>query len=142
MAGCSNPCSAASPRAPGTFTNPDTGPGGATRLSDNVPYNAFMSEEPYVVTVQKDLEDLVPTFLSNRAKEAEALRAALDKSDMEQLRQLGHRMKGVGNSYGFEKVSALGKLIEDHAKATDKAALEACLADYTDYLARVKVVYA
>lgn len=106
------------------------------------PIMPLMSDETYVVTVQKDLEDLVPTFLSNRAKEAEALRAALDKGDMEQLRQLGHRMKGVGNSYGFEKVSVLGKLIEDHAKITDKAALEGCLADYADYLAKVKVVYA
>lgn len=101
-----------------------------------------MSDETYVVTVQKDLEDLVPTFMSNRTKEIEALRAALDKGDMEKLRQLGHRMKGVGTSYGFEKVSALGKVIEDSAKATDKAALEGCLADYADYLAKVRVVYA
>lgn len=106
------------------------------------PIMPLMSDETYVVTVQKDLEDLVPTFLSNRAKEAEALRAALDKSDMEKLRQLGHRMKGVGTSYGFEKVSELGKLIEDHAKTADKAALERCLVDYADYLAKVKVVYA
>lgn len=84
----------------------------------------------------------MPTFLSNRAKEAVALRAALDKGDMEQLRQLGHRMKGVGNSYGFEKVSSLGKLIEDHAKAVNKAGLKTCLSEYTDYLAKVKVVYA
>ena len=40
---------------------------------------------------------------------------------MEQLRQLGHRMKGVGNSYGFEKVSLLGKQIEDGAKVGDRA---------------------
>ncbi len=100
-----------------------------------------MSDETYVVTVQKDLEDLVPTFLSNRAKEAEALRVALDNGDMEQLRQLGHRMKGVGNSYGFEKVSALGKRIEDGAKADKRPELEVCIAEYADYLARVRVVY-
>lgn len=102
----------------------------------------FMSDETYIVTVQKDLEDLVPTFMSNRAKEVEALRAALESGDMEKLRQLGHRMKGVGTSYGFEKVSALGKLIEDSARANDKTELEGCLADYADYLAKVKVVYA
>ena len=101
-----------------------------------------MSDETYSVTVQKDLEDLVPTFLANRAKEVVALREALAKGDMEQLRQLGHRMKGVGTSYGFEKVSVLGKQLEDNAKAMDQAALEACLADYADYLAKVKVVYA
>ena len=57
--------------------------------------------EPIIVTVAKDLEDLVPTFMKNRAKELDTLRTALAGGDFEQLRQIGHRMKGVGNSYGF-----------------------------------------
>jgi HPt (histidine-containing phosphotransfer) domain-containing protein len=60
---------------------------------------------------------------------------------MEQLRQLGHRMKGVGNSYGFEKVSTLGKQIEDGAKAGPGAGLDKVIAEYADYLARVQIVY-
>jgi len=100
-----------------------------------------MSDSPIVVTVAKDLEDLVPTFMKNRAKELDTLKVALAAGDFEQLRQLGHRMKGVGNSYGFEKVSLLGKQIEDGAKASDRASIEAGLAEYTDYLARVKIVY-
>jgi HPt (histidine-containing phosphotransfer) domain-containing protein len=97
--------------------------------------------EPIIVTVAKDLEDLVPTFMTNRGKELETLRVALAAGDFEQMRQLGHRMKGVGNSYGFEKVSQLGKLVEDGAKASDREALGARLAEYADYLARVKIVY-
>ena len=97
--------------------------------------------EPITVVVAKDLEDLVPTFMANRTKEVALLRAALDAGDFAQLRQLGHRMKGVGNSYGFEKVSLLGKQIEDGAKAEDRAVLGACIVEYTDYLARVTVVY-
>lgn len=96
---------------------------------------------PITVTIAKDLEDLVPTFLKNRGKELEALRAALAAGDLEQMRQLGHRMKGVGNSYGFETVSQLGKQIEDGAKAGDRSALEARLTEYADYLARVQIVY-
>jgi HPt (histidine-containing phosphotransfer) domain-containing protein len=100
-----------------------------------------MSDQSIIVKVAKDLEDLIPTFFANRAKELETLRAALGGGDFEQLRQLGHRMKGVGNSYGFEKVSVLGKQIEDAAKASDGAAIEARLAEYADYLGRVKVEY-
>jgi len=48
--------------------------------------------EPIVVTVAKDLEDLIPTFMKNRAKELETLRTALAGGDLELLRQLGHRM--------------------------------------------------
>jgi HPt (histidine-containing phosphotransfer) domain-containing protein len=97
--------------------------------------------EPIPVTVARDLEDLVPTFMKNRTKELDSLRAALAAGDMEQLRQLGHRMKGVGTSYGFDKVSLLGKQIEDAAKTGNSAGLQACLADYADYLGRVQVVY-
>ena len=100
-----------------------------------------MSAQPIVVTVAKDLEDLIPTFMKNRAKDLETLRTALAAGDLEQLRHLGHRMKGVGNSYGFEKVTLLGKQIEDSAKSGDRASLEGCIVEYADYLARVKIVY-
>ena len=94
-----------------------------------------------VVTVAKDLEDLVPTFMKNRGKELETLRTALTAGDFKQIRQLGHRMKGVGISYGFDKVSHLGKQIEDGARISDREGLGNCLAEYTDYLARVQIVY-
>jgi len=71
-----------------------------------------MNEQTITVTVAKDLEDLIPTFMTNRQKELEALRSALGAGDMGQLGQLGHRMKGVGNSYGFELISVLGKQLE------------------------------
>src|SRR6185436_5971836 len=97
--------------------------------------------EGYAVTVDKDLEDLIPVFMSNRRKEVEALRAALAAGDFGQLSQLGHRMKGVGNSYGFEYVSTLGKQIEDDAHKADTAALEARIAEYGDYLSKVLISY-
>ena len=100
-----------------------------------------MTEQPITVTIARDLEDLIPAFMTNRHKELATLRSALGAGDMEQLRQLGHRMKGVGNSYGFELISVLGKQIEDCGKATDLAGIEACIAAYTDYLVRVKIVY-
>ena len=104
-------------------------------------YNPRMSEPKYDVKVPRDLEDLIPVFMANRKKELDTLRVALASADFEQLRQLGHRMKGVGNSYGFEKVSQLGKQVEDGAKTGDRDGLGTCLAEYTDYLARVQIVY-
>jgi HPt (histidine-containing phosphotransfer) domain-containing protein len=100
-----------------------------------------MGEDIYKVKVAKDLEDLIPVFLSNRKKELDALRAALAASDFEQLRQLGHRMRGVGNSYGFDHVSTLGKHIEDGARSSDEAALEARVAEYGEYLSKLQIAY-
>jgi len=100
-----------------------------------------MSGDAYQVKVAKDLEDLIPTFLTNRRKELDALRAALAAADFEQLRQLGHRMRGVGHSYGFDHVSVLGKHIEDGARAGNKAVLAVHIDEYGDYLSRVQVAY-
>jgi HPt (histidine-containing phosphotransfer) domain-containing protein len=100
-----------------------------------------MSADKYTAIVDKGIEDLIPMFLENRHKELATLRAALAASDLEQMRALGHRMKGVGSSYGFVEISTLGRKIEDGAKANDTTGIAAQLADYADYLERVKVVY-
>ena len=100
-----------------------------------------MDTSHYKVTVARDLEDLIPVFMSNRRKELDTLRVALASADFDQLRQLGHRMKGVGYSYGFEHVSTLGKHIEDGARSGDRAALEARIREYADYLAKVQIVF-
>lgn len=100
-----------------------------------------MKENDYKVTVAKDLEDLIPVFMKNRHKELDALRVALAAADFEQLRQLGHRMKGVGNSYGFAHVSTIGKTIEDGARSGDRALLQQSITEYHDYLSKVQIGY-
>ena len=100
-----------------------------------------MNENDCKVIVQKDLEDLIPVFMRNRHKELDSLRAALAAADFEQLRQLGHRMKGVGNSYGFTHVSTLGKYIEDGARSGDRASLQARISEYEEYLSKVQITY-
>jgi HPt (histidine-containing phosphotransfer) domain-containing protein len=100
-----------------------------------------MNENDCKVIVQKDLEDLIPVFMRNRQKELDALRVALAAADFEQLRQLGHRMKGVGNSYGFAHVSTLGKYIEDGARSGDRASLQARISEYEEYLSKVQITY-
>jgi HPt (histidine-containing phosphotransfer) domain-containing protein len=100
-----------------------------------------MEQKSFTVVVDKELEDLIPVFMKNRHKEVDTLKAALAAADFEQLRQLGHRMKGVGNSYGFERVSTIGRQVEDGARSGDRAALAARIAEYADYLAKIQVVF-
>jgi HPt (histidine-containing phosphotransfer) domain-containing protein len=100
-----------------------------------------MTDAKPTVTVAKDLADLIPVFFRNRQKEVETLRSSLAGNDFEQLRHLGHRMKGVGNSYGFAKVSEIGKRIEDGARSADRNAIDTCISEYADYLSKVQVVY-
>ena len=100
-----------------------------------------MTEGPFTVTVARDLEDLIPGFMKNRRSEVDALRLALKGDDFEKLYQLGHRMKGVGKSYGFTRISTIGIAIEEAARGGDQASLEALISDYAEYLDRVTIEY-
>jgi HPt (histidine-containing phosphotransfer) domain-containing protein len=100
-----------------------------------------MNTELHKVVVDKDLEDLIPVFMGNRHKEVESLRTAVAAADFEQLRHLGHRMKGVGNSYGFAQISLFGKQVEDGARGGDRASIEKTITEYRDYLAKVQISY-
>jgi len=93
------------------------------------------------ITVAGDLRHLVPIFLGNRAKELEALRAALTLANFELLRQLGSRMKGVGIPYGFPRISDLGEHLVTGAEAQDRAALESTITQYAGYLAGLQISY-
>ena len=99
------------------------------------------AEEPYTVILARTFEELVPGFIENRHRELDELRGALDAGRYEQLGQIGHRMRGIGSTYGFDRVSTLGGELEERAAASDREGLAALIAGYADYLARLKVVY-
>lgn len=98
-------------------------------------------ENSETVLVPRELETLIPVFLANRARELEALRAALAAADFAQLREIGHRMRGVGASYGFERISSLGTQIEVGARSQDRAAVAKPIEAYATHLRSLRVVY-
>ena len=98
-----------------------------------------MRDASYDVVVQEDVWDLIPTFMENRIKELATLRAAMTEKDFEQLRLIAHRIKGVGASYGFSRISALGKELEDFARAEHLTSIAHILDMYEDYLSKVRV---
>jgi len=100
-----------------------------------------VTAKEYTVILSRRYEELIPGFIENRRKELEELRGALDAGRYEQLGELGHRMRGIGSSYGFDRVSEFGGQIEERAAASDRAGLAARIAEYAEYLARLKVVY-
>lgn len=93
------------------------------------------------VSIDPDLEELIPGFLENRRKDAATLVRAIQSRDVEIVRLLGHRMKGDGGGYGFQEISQIGAGLEQAAIKEDWITI----AEKTDTLAlfldRVDVVY-
>jgi HPt (histidine-containing phosphotransfer) domain-containing protein len=93
------------------------------------------------VTIDADLEEIVPRFLENRRQDLTTLRTAIQRNDLHTIRLLGHRMKGDGVGYGFDTISAIGEALEQAALREDRMAMIQQIARLDDFLARVEVVY-
>jgi HPt (histidine-containing phosphotransfer) domain-containing protein len=94
-----------------------------------------------IVSIDPDLEDLVPGFLENRRQDAAVLAGAAQRRDVKTVRLLGHRMKGDGGGYGFEEISRIGEVLEQAAVREDWTVIKEQTHALAAYLAHVDVVY-
>lgn len=105
------------------------------RLLPAAPENTKDPGAHYVIEIPCDFEELSRNYIVKRRKEI-ARMMALPFSDpaLDELRVLGHNMKGTGVSFGFPDLTHLGAAIEKAAKAGDMSGLAANLVKTNAYL--------
>jgi HPt (histidine-containing phosphotransfer) domain-containing protein len=94
-----------------------------------------------IVTIDADLEDLIPDYLENRRQDCQTVLQKLENGDYEGIRVLGHTMKGTGGGYGFDAITDMGRALEEAAKQPDPAAIRSVVAQLEDYLQAIEIVY-
>lgn len=94
-----------------------------------------------VVRLDPDLEPLVPRFLENRRKDFTAIQAALQREDFDEIRLLGHRMRGDGGGYGFHTIGEIGSALERASAQRDAGEIRRHAGALLEFLERVEVVY-
>ena len=99
------------------------------------------SSDRVIVRIDRDFEAIVPGFLANRKKDIQTLHRALIDKDFRTIQLLGHRMKGDGGGYGFDRISEIGGVMELAAQRQDYAASEQHVKQLEDFLACVQVEY-
>lgn len=100
-----------------------------------------MDDPSHLVVVSGELKELIPEFMANRRKDLQALRVGLSNDDLEGLRLLGDRIKGVAGSYGFGRFAAIARLIEENARQGNRRALDLLVEQYEAHLAKVQVAF-
>lgn len=93
------------------------------------------------ISVDPDLEDLIPGFLQNRQNDVQSLRAALDAGEFQIIQNLGHSLKGVGGGYGFARISEIGNELESAAAQENAETIKILIAEFQDHLARIDITY-
>jgi len=101
------------------------------------------STEPtsWVVHPDRDLEDLIPTFMQNRRNELEEVDAAVAKSDFEFIRRTAHTWKGICRPYGFIHLETLSRQLEVAGEEESQANAGGIAREMRAYLDNVRIVY-
>ncbi|BFU96144.1 MAG: putative Histidine kinase [Nitrospira sp.] len=68
-----------------------------------------------------ELNRMRPKFIQNRRRDVQELQRAVDARNFEQIRLIGHRIKGLAGTYGLHAIGAVGGVLED---AADRRHLE------------------
>ena len=100
-----------------------------------------MEQKKIVVKIDADLEELVPEYLENREEDVKSISELLEKDDFEKVRIIGHSMKGSGGGYGFDRISEIGKIIEDSSKEKNGNEIKKAVEELSQYLRNVEVIY-
>ncbi|WP_432734672.1 Hpt domain-containing protein [Maridesulfovibrio sp. FT414] len=97
--------------------------------------------ERIVVQVDEDLQEIMPRYLEIRQRELLELEQAVSEQNFDQIRMLGHKLKGTGSAYGFDELSRLGMLIEDKAVEKDMSDVPMFTSKVRHYLDNLEIVY-
>lgn len=65
------------------------------------------------------LDEILPQYFALCRRDLLNLQAALEKNDFEQVRVVGHNLKGSGGAYGFPDLTEIGASIESSGKMND-----------------------
>lgn len=94
-----------------------------------------------IAVIDDELQDIIPGYLENRRRDVSAVLSALERGDFELIRNIGHKMKGTGGGYGFDRITDIGRHIEEAAKIKHHEEISRQVEMLKLYLEQVKVVY-
>ncbi len=89
------------------------------------------------IEVESWLKPVIPAYLEKRRADVGKLRFALEQSDFDTVRTLGHQMAGSGSGYGFAAITDIGFVLEESAIAGDVSKINDGIAALERYLSQV-----
>jgi signal transduction histidine kinase/CheY-like chemotaxis protein len=91
------------------------------------------------VTVPEFIRELAPEFLRRQRLGMLSVAIALKSGEFDSIQSFAHNMKGCGKSFGFPRLTDLGRDIESAAREHDSAALQAQIEELREYLTAVDI---
>lgn len=97
--------------------------------------------EKILVSVDADLEEIIPTFLENRQKDISKIDQALVSMDLKAIETIAHKLAGNAGSYGLDELGEIGARLESACQSGNNEAVNFLCASYKDYLSRLEIKF-
>lgn len=94
-----------------------------------------------IVTIDADLEEIVPTFLENRKKDLIKIQQFISSSSWDSIESIAHKLAGNAGSYGFNDLGKIGADLEDACQAKDVDTIINYCDKYKIYMSNLQVEF-
>lgn len=94
-----------------------------------------------VIRIPSDMKELVQRYVKEIRREVLSSFDVLEKGDFETMKVFGHRLKGSGEAYGFERLSHFGDSLEQSATECQSESMQKLVEELQMYLNNVRVIY-
>lgn len=91
-----------------------------------------------VLYLDKDIEELIPPFVRDRIEDCRIALRNVSAGNIDEARQIAHRLKGAGMMYGFDYISRIGEDIEQIPDSTDRDKYKSKFLDLISYLENIQ----
>ncbi len=93
------------------------------------------------IEVDKELIEILPTFLSNRQKDTVTLKEMLTSKDLAGIKKLGHKVSGSSGGYGFHELGNIAKSLEIAAESGNEQEVSSLIEQFIKYVESIEVEY-
>ncbi|MCX7997466.1 MAG: Hpt domain-containing protein [Leptospiraceae bacterium] len=97
--------------------------------------------EKITVYINPELKELIPEYIQNIYDTIRLLKQLLAEKKSEEIRREGHKLKGHGLAYGFEKISSIGFEIEKAAKSNSWELIPKLTQELENYIENIDIRY-
>ena len=89
--------------------------------------------------VTEDMIELRSLYVGYLRNEIDSFKSLLACKDLDPIKELGHRLKGSGGTYGFHRISELGETIQYLEDNVDWKDVEGLLLQLVELYDRIQV---
>ncbi len=88
--------------------------------------------------IPPELVDLIPGYLHRRDEDVLSLRAFLSGKDFKSIKMLGHKLKGNGSSFGFDRISEIGHFLMPASDTQDVEEISKLISELKNEIDQIK----